>query len=261
MIVTTAERPTEDLLKQAALLADELQVACVPRQRHTLKKLQQAYGADGVLVVARDGIRFVSGSRPPLFFHPSMGMIRIKRLLAGGSDTLIDVSGASPGDTVIDCTAGLASDAMVFSFAVGSAGSVTAVEASLLLHVIVREGLRMAHTGLPEADAACRRIRMLHGDHVAVLRTLPDRSADIVYFDPMFDRPVHASSSMLPIRPVAVHEPLSEAAVREAVRIARKSVVMKNAGGSAEFARLGFSPVRQKGSSVAYGVIRIEQAR
>lgn len=261
MIVTTAERPTDALLKQAAALADELQADYVPRRRETLTGLRQAYGAAGVLVVARDGVRFVSEDRPPLFFHPSMGLIRIKRLASGGTDAMIAVSGAAPGDSVLDCTAGLASDAMVFSFAVGEAGTVTAVEASPLLHAIVREGLRTADTGSSEADAACRKIRLLRGEHTDVLRGMPDRSVDIVYFDPMFDRPVRASASMRPIRPVAMQQPLSESAVREAVRVAKKSVVMKNAGGSTEFARLGFEPVRHSRTAVAYGVIRIDRAR
>ncbi|WP_123040674.1 class I SAM-dependent methyltransferase [Cohnella candidum] len=257
MIVTTAEKPASGLTERALLLAKELGASCVPRRRDTLRGLLRKHGADGVLVVSADGLRYVSGDQPPLFFHPSMGLIRVKRLLAGESDAMVSVSGAAPGDSVLDCTAGLASDALVFSHAVGAEGRVTAIEASRLLYVIVREGLNAADTGVPEADEACRRVELRHGNHAEMLLGMPDRSVDIVYFDPMFERPVETSASLQPLRSHAFHEPLSEETVREAKRVARKSVVLKNTSGSAEFARLGFAPARVSTSAVSYGVIRI----
>jgi len=48
------------------------------------------------------------------------------------------------------------------------------------------------------------------------------------------------------------------AAVEQAKRIARRRVVMKEANGSGEFQRLGFSQVLGgKYSSVAYGIIDV----
>ena len=43
---------------------------------------------------------------------------------------------------VLDCTMGLASDAVVASFITGRTGTVCAVEASPLLHFVVSEGLQ-----------------------------------------------------------------------------------------------------------------------
>jgi hypothetical protein len=257
VVVTTAESPDAGLRETAIRLARELNVPFVPRGRDTLRRIGRRCGADGVLVVYPDQLKYITEHDTPLFFHPSMGLIRVKRLLSGAGDALITVSGAKPGDVVLDCTAGLASDAIVLSFAAGDAGRVIAVEASPLLYVLIREGLARADTGLPEADAACRRIEVRLGDHEEVLRAMPDRSVDIVYFDPMFDRAVAASSSIQPLRAHARHDPLSEEAVRQAVRVARKSVVLKNSSGSAEFARLGFAPARRSSSAVGYGVIRI----
>ncbi|MBW5448197.1 SAM-dependent methyltransferase [Cohnella sp. CFH 77786] len=257
MIVTTAEKPEGALVEKAKRLAEELDAPYIPRRRDTLRGLERKHGSDGVLVVAPDGLKYVSVDRPPLFFHPSMGLIRVKRLIRGEPDAMIGISGALPGDSILDCTAGLASDAIVFSHAVGAGGQVTAIEASPLLYAVVREGLQTARTGLPEADEACRRIAVRLGDHAEVLRSLADRSVDIVYFDPMFERPVQASASLLPLRSHARHDPLSEETVREAVRVARKSVLLKNAGGSAEFSRLGFVQARVSASAVSYGVIRI----
>lgn len=258
MIVTTAERPDAELAAQARRLAEEMKADYVPRRRDTLRHLAVRHRADGILVAARDGLKYVSDGQPALFFHPSMGFVRIKRMLAGEPDPMIEAAGAAAGDTVLDCTAGLASDAIVFSHAVGPAGAVRAVEASPLLYVIVREGLRSARTGLAEVDDACRRIVMTQGDHAGILRGMPDRSVDVVYFDPMFSDPVQASEAIRPLRGHALHEPLNASVVREAVRVARKSVVMKNAKGSAEFARLGFALPRPTKSAAWYGVIRID---
>jgi hypothetical protein len=89
---------------------------------------------------------------------------------------------------------------------------------------------------------------------------LPDRSVDIVYFDPMFRRPVLSSSALRPLRSQAEERPLSEAAVREAVRVARRRVVLKDHRDSGEFERLGFVRRRVSSSKVAYGVIDIDDA-
>jgi hypothetical protein len=73
------------------------------------------------------------------------------------------------------------------------------------------------------------------------LRSLPDKSADIVYFDPMFRIPVEESSSISPYRFIANPEPLSLEAVTEAVRVARRKVILKDHRDSPEFDRLGFA--------------------
>lgn len=261
MIITTATHPDTGMLKTAERLAKELNAPYVPRRQYTLRALARRHGTKGVLVAGRDGLRYVTENQPPLFFHPGMGLIRIKRLLAGGTDALIAISGAAPGDSVLDCTAGLASDAIVFSFAVGSTGSVTAIEASPLLSVLIREGLQHAATGLPQADEACRRIRVVHGDHTDILRGMADKSVDIVYFDPMFEQPVATSDAIRPLRYHARHDPVSEEAVHHAVRVARKTVVMKNSAENAAFARLGFVPARESRSAVSYGVIHVASAK
>lgn len=229
----------------------------VPRHNQTLRAMRSKYSADGVLVVGPKELRYVSEDHPPLFFHPSMALIRLKRLRDGGKDALVTVSGAMPGDSVLDCTAGLCSDALVFSYAVGAEGRVTALEASEVLHTVVREGLKTYETGLPDVDAALRRIEPVLGFHDAVLESMEDNSVDIVYFDPMFEQAVASSSSLKPLRSHAHPGPLSEAAVGNAVRVARKKVVLKDHRDSGQFERLGFSRARVSTSAVAYGVIHI----
>ncbi|MFC5700014.1 class I SAM-dependent methyltransferase [Cohnella faecalis] len=259
MIVTTAERPSAVLLARAEALAKELGADCVPRRNETLRGMERIYGDDGVLVVSEGGLRYVREDDSPLFFHPSMGLVRIKRLRDGGTDVMIDVSGAQPGDRVLDCTAGLCSDAIVFSYAVGAEGSVTALEASKLLHVIVREGLGEHDTGLEDVNAALRSVEPVLGNHEQWLRGMEDRSVDIVYFDPMFQRPVTTSTSLRPLRGHAHHGTISEETVKHAVRVARKAVVLKDHRDSGEFRRLGFTVPRKTTKAVNYGVIRTNE--
>lgn len=257
MIVTTTERPDEETIRHANRIAEELGCASVPRRRDTIRGLMRARpdAADGVLVAGPDGLRFIAPDEPPLFYHPSMAYIRAKRLREGGYDAMANAAGAQPGDAVLDCTAGLGSDALVFSVAVGAQGRVTALEASPVLHLIVREGMRAYKTELPDIDEAMRRIEHVKAEHLAYLRDLPDRSFDIVYFDPMFSKPVMESASLLPLRAMAEDSPLTEEAVREARRVARKSVVLKEHRDSKEFERLGFTRPRRTANAVAYGVI------
>ena len=108
-------------------------------------------------------------------------------------------------------------------------------------------------------DAALRRIRAVRADHAAYLAAMPDKSVDIVYFDPMFRLPIAESSGLEPLRNVANPAALSEAAVREARRVARRIVVLKENRDSGEFERLGFEWVKpKKTSKIAYGVITVD---
>lgn len=258
MIVTTTERPPEEIVLLANRLAAELQVPYVSRSNKTIKSMH-AKRSEEIIVVSRRDVRLLSEEGQPFFFHPSMALVRLKRLMSGGSDTLLTISGAKPGDTVIDCTAGLCSDALVFSYAVGPQGRVVAMEASQALHVVVREGLRIYDTGLPEVDSAMRSIEAVHGNHEDLLAQMPGKSADIVYFDPMFEKPISTSSNLVPLRSKAHSEPLSEKSVTNAIRIARKMVILKDHRDSGQFVRLGFSRVRVSTSAVSYGVINIDE--
>ena len=258
MIVTTTERPDARTRERALALAHEWGAAYVPRLRHTIAKLCRMHGAAEAAVVGPKEIKLVPLEGAPFFFHPSMGLVRLKRVLAGETDSLVAASEAAPGDAVLDCTAGFCSDALVFSHAVGETGKVVALEASPVLHGIVREGLAAYETGLPEVDRAMRAIETVRTDYESYLSRLGDNSFDIVYFDPMFDHPVEASAALSPLRAQARMGPVTPESVQEAVRVARKIVVLKDRRGSGQFARLGFALARKSYSSVAYGVIKIE---
>lgn len=263
MIVTTAHRPADAVLARAEGLARELGARLVARRGRTLRQLMEHYRDPRLLVVSDKELRYYDGdTETPFYFHPSMAFVRVKRLRNGEPDPMIELSGCEPGDSVLDCTAGLGSDALVFSYAVGQSGRVTALESEPVLHVVVREGWKHYETDLPDANEAMRRIDARLADHREYLAALPDDSVDIIYFDPMFREPVYESSALEPIRPVANYGSLERETVGHAIRVARKCVMMKESRTSDEFERLGFErcPVK-KTSKIGYGVIRIDRSR
>lgn len=258
MIVTTSAKPSERALAQASRLAYELDAQLKARGNLTVRKLISMSRDERLLVVTEQEVRFYDGqSEAPLYFHPSMAFVRVKRLRRGETDPLIQLSGCREGDRIIDCTAGLASDSLVFSYAAGANGSVIAIESEPVLCALVREGLAGYETGLEDVNAAMRRIVMRCVNHLDYLKELPDKSADIVYFDPMFRQPITESSSMEPLRSIANMDALSPEVVEQAMRVARKSVILKEHQSSGEFVRLGFERRHVNTSKIAYGVIQL----
>ncbi|MCR2802905.1 class I SAM-dependent methyltransferase [Paenibacillus soyae] len=261
MIITTAPGKSDKSWEQARRLGAELGAAVVPRRGLSVRKLLEASGDSRVIIVTDSETRFYEHpDESPLYFHPSMAFIRVKRLRKGESDPLLAVSHCRPGDSVIDCTAGMAADSLVFSYGVGEAGKVTALESEPVLCALVREGLAAYESGLPDVDAAMRRIRLLNENHAEYLAAQPDDSADIVYFDPMFRQPILESAAIGAFRTLANMDALTAEVVEQAKRVARKAVVMKENGKSGEFQRLGFERSRFNTSKIAYGVIDIDRA-
>lgn len=259
MIVTTAEKPDEAMRAKAARLADELGVPYRERRGYSVAGMQRHWSEDNLLVVGREQIKLVTRGGDPLFYHPSMALIRLKKLLAGGEDRLLQAAQVRKGDQILDCTAGMCADALVLSYAVGTTGRVVAMESSPILHAVIREGMAMYSLGIPELDEALRRLQLVRNRYEEHLKMLANDSFDIIYFDPMFERPVHASSALQPLRQHAEQGALSEAALAEAKRVARKRIVLKDHRDSGQFERLGFALASSAaGGTVAYGVIEIE---
>ncbi|UJF36021.1 class I SAM-dependent methyltransferase [Paenibacillus hexagrammi] len=180
-----------------------------------------------MLLVTREEIRYYEEEQPALFFHPSMAQVRIKRLLRGEPDLLLEAAGVTAGDSVVDCTAGLASDSIVFSYAAGHTGTVTAVESEAVPAMLISEGLRTYESEIPELNEAMRRIHVIRMNHRIYLEQLDSKSVDIIYFDPMFRNPIDESSSISPLRARANYDALDVAAIEQARRVARKSIVLK----------------------------------
>ncbi|MBP1999687.1 16S rRNA G966 N2-methylase RsmD [Paenibacillus shirakamiensis] len=257
MIITTGDHEAPDAVRRAEHLAVELGIPYVRRNRTSLTRLAAQQQTDAIFVILEQGIRLITSDHASMAFHPSMSFVRAKRLLKGESDVMLHIAKVSAGDQIIDCTAGLGSDSIVFSLAAGKEGRVTAVESSLPLYGLLKEGLKTYTSGVKEFDEALRRIEVQHANHLDVLRALPDKSVDIVYFDPMFRDPVMESSSISPMRIFANGESLMELSISEACRVARKTVILKEKRDSGEFSRLGFSVYERSHTKIAYGVIAL----
>ncbi len=256
LIVTTSLRTSAGLRDLARRLADELDCPFVERNKLGLDALAALYGADGIVHVGEKGVSLLAGGQE-FFYHPGMAKLRIKEMAAGKTDQMVKALDLLPGDKVLDCTLGLGADAVVASYAVGAQGRVVALESAPVLAALMRHGLQ-TYDGKESRElvAAMRRVEVVCARHEDFLRDSSDGAFDVVYFDPMFRKPVKSSSAMEPLRAVANNEPLKAATVEEAVRVARKRVVLKERRGSGEFGRLGFARVEGgRYSPVAYGII------
>ena len=259
MIVTTSLSVLTEDVEVANRFAVEIDATYVPRERETLSGLQKKYNVLQFVVV-ENGQPVVYHGAERFFFHRGMAELRILNLQRSGHDPMIAAMGLKPGMSVLDCTLGLAADALVASFVVGVAGKVQGIEASPLIAALTRWGLLAL--GNERADArppvkeAARRISVTHADHLSYLACLPDRSFDVVFFDPMFRQPKEASVGIQALRNFADSRSLTIESIRQAQRVARCRVVVKEAHGSPEFSRLGIQHFGGgRYSPVQYGIL------
>ncbi|WP_340023948.1 class I SAM-dependent methyltransferase [Paenibacillus sp. FSL K6-1096] len=258
MIITTGFDPIPEVTGRAKRLAERTGCAYIPRARFSITKLAEHAGDGEILVVLQEAVRLMTPGMPDMEFHPSMGFVRAKRIIRGEADPMIEAAGMQRGDSVLDCTAGLGGDALLFAVAGGEHSRVTALESSLPLYALLLEGMATYVSGQTKVNEALRRIDVQHGDHLDYLRAQPDNSVDIVYFDPMFRVPLTGSAAISPLRQFANPAALSAASVAEACRVARKTVLLKEKALSGEFARLGFTELLRSSAKTSYGVITID---
>lgn len=257
-VITTGYNPIAATEQAAREFAQQLNVEFVARNRNSLAAIQKNFQVDVILLFSKQG-PLIYTDDGNYFFHLSMADLRIKNLKNGKHDHMINAMQLQPGMSVLDCTLGLATDAIVASFATGPAGKVTGLENSLLLAFIAKAGLAGFIGESPDITEALRKIEVIQADSEKYLCNVPDQSYDIVYFDPMFRQPIQSSSNLKPIRLLADKRPVSLTVLAEAKRVARKRIVLKEMQGSAEFDRLGFSQfVGGKYSSVQYGIMEVQ---
>lgn len=257
-VVTTAQHPTEKEIRWAEKWAQILRVPFVPRDNQSLVLIKNRYAVGIILIAAKNG-PVVHTAGGDFFFHLSMAELRIKNIISGKHDHMVAAMGLEPGMSVLDCTLGLASDAIVTSLIVGSSGTVVGLEAAPLIALITQYGLQHFVCEEQSIQEALQRIEVENIEYSDYLAALPAKSMDIVYFDPMFRQPIQSSSNLKPIRYLADNRPLNEQVLKDACRVAKKKVVVKEAHDSSEFKRLGIHNILGgKYSSVSYGVIDVQ---
>lgn len=268
LAVTTSSRAGAAQVQRAERLASALNSPYIERRGRSVAEVAADWPGpgeiDGVLVVESTRLTLVglADSRPAgarLFFHPGMAPGRIRRAARGRRDTMLEAMGLNQGDEVLDCTLGLGNDAIVAAWAVGPLGKVVGIEFSAALAEIARAGLRDYRESDPDAAEAMRRIEVVCADHLMHLMSCPDQSYDVVYFDPMFREPLRLSSGIAGLRRFACHAKLSGNAVREATRVARRRVVIKDRRRGSELDRLGVTTRSGgRGSRIEYGIIDVD---
>ena len=257
LVVTTVQHPSDSINTLAAHIAATLNIPFVARAKHSLMAIKIHYQVDNIIVAAQKG-PLVNTPGGEYFFHLNMAELRIKNLLNGKHDHMVSAMSLQTGMSVLDCTLGLATDSIVASFVAGSTGTVLGLETSPVVAFIASYGLQHFITDEQNITDALRRIGVKHTHSYKYLTTLPDNCYDIVYFDPMFRHPIHSSSNVKPLRYLADNSPLTKNTLKEACRVAKKRVVVKESSKSNEFTRLGIESIYGgKYSSVHYGVIEI----
>ena len=185
-----------------------------------------------------------------------MARTRLHNIRDGRGDPMITAMALGPGDSVLDCTLGRAADAIVAAHVVGDTGRIVGLEVVPVIAQLTIAGVAEYEDQSPIVTAAMRRIDAHQASYAEYLPTCPDDAFDIVYFDPIFDQPLLLSEAMAPLRAVADHSPLPPEMLTEAVRVARRRVVIKQRKGSALWERLGVTTlIAGPGSRVEYGVV------
>ncbi|MGM0845423.1 MAG: class I SAM-dependent methyltransferase [Bacillota bacterium] len=257
MLVTTAGRTNNEMIEKAKKAAEELNLTYIDREKKTVKGLREIYSED-ILVVGKERMELFSiGSDQPFFFHPNSASFRMKRVLKGETDAFIEAACLRNGMSLLDCTMGMASDSIIASHAVGIEGKVIGIEASQSISYLVKHGLKTWNSGVAEMDAAMNRIEVVHDRAVDYLKTMEDNSFDVVYFDPMFEKPIEDSAGISSMRTWAVYYGIDEESIKEAKRVAKERVILKEHYNSPLFNELGFRVNKRPSSKFHYGAIEL----
>lgn len=230
--VTTGRKSGDREASRAARLAREWGLHFIPRAGRSIGRIREEARAAGVkrdaVLVVEDGDLKLYLGETCFHYHPGMGLNRLRRVMRGEDDWMLRAMDVRAGDHILDATLGLASDLLVASYAAGPAGRAVGLESEALVALVVREGLQTYDHPSREIVAAMRRIHVVHADYRDYLRRQESKSFDVVYFDPMFDKPVEESHQIAPLRHLANPAPLDFDALEEAVRVARRRVVVKD---------------------------------
>ncbi|MDD2586144.1 MAG: class I SAM-dependent methyltransferase [Syntrophomonadaceae bacterium] len=255
--IATTTGSIKEVDSNFAAFLEESGVKYVPRNRRSLGVLAAENGARGVIVWHANGPVLYIGDNK-FYFHPSMAKVRLSAYRNTGTlDPMIKAFAIEEDDKILDCTLGLGADAVVASY-FAPQGEITGIESSTTIAGIIKWGMKLYQSGMPWLDNAIKKIEVINSEHYTYLKQQQDNSYDIVYFDPMFRKPLLKSQPLSGLRVLANHEPLSPETIKEAIRVARKRVVIKEMVSSLEFERLKCQQVLgSPNNKIAFGVILV----
>lgn len=263
MIVSTSLKSRYEDKVIAVSFAQSLAIPFVEREHYSLDQLRERYQSSTVVIFEQQQPIAYHGDER-FFFHRGMSELRLLNMIRGGTDSMVEAMGLEPGMKVLDCTVGLAADALVAAYAVTETGIVIGLESVPLVAAISRRGVKClaadSTVKLIELKLAAQKVEVVTDDHFSYLAGLPDNCFDIVYFDPMFRHPKKASTGIHSLRGFADARSLDRESISQALRVARSRVVIKETAGSPEFVRLGIRHLAGgQYSSVHYGILFKEE--
>ncbi|WP_332651437.1 class I SAM-dependent methyltransferase [Lysinibacillus sp. 54212] len=256
-IVTTAGRPDEKSEQLVQSACHELGIRFEPRKKRSVSKMASEYDAH-IIVAGKNRYEYYpKGAVVPFFFHPNSAAFRLKRVARGEGDPMLQACDLQKGDWFLDCTLGIGSDSMLASFSVGETGRVVGLEANPNVAFIVLHGMKTYDTTELPLTECMRTIDVVTMKAVDYLKRQPDNSFDVVYLDPMFEEVIEESNNFEALRSAGDHYSLTEEWVNEAVRVAKKRVVLKAHYKSEWFQRFNFIRDIRLSAKFHYGVIEI----
>ncbi|MDN4492726.1 class I SAM-dependent methyltransferase [Ureibacillus aquaedulcis] len=254
-LVTTAGRPDEISMALAQKACDELNIRFEPRNKRSVAKLSQLFNANIIIAGKNRYEYYPKGAGAPFFFHPNSAAFRLKRVARGEQDPFLDACNLKVGDSFLDCTLGMGSDAMLAAYKVGDLGKVVGLEDDANVAFIIKNGMQAYDTSELPLTSCMRQIEVIQTEAVEFLRQQGENSFDVVYMDPMFEELIEESNNFETLRVAGSHLHLSKEWVDEAFRVAKKRVVLKAHFRSGLFEEFGFERAVRLTSKFHYGIL------
>lgn len=254
-VITTGGRPDEQSRKLAIEAAKVLGYDVIERNKRSITRIQRDYESAVLVAGSSRYDLYRIGMEQPLFFHPNSAAFRLKRMMNGEADPLIDVAQLKNGDSFLDCTLGLGSDSIIASFVVGNSGKVQGIEGDKDVAFITGRGFKSYDAKSDALQKAMQRVQVIHMDAINFLESQPDASWDIVYIDPMFSAPIEESSNFTPLRKVGLQSILTEKWLAEAKRVSKRRVVIKDRFDSPIFDAFNFNRRIRPNTKFHFGFI------
>ncbi len=250
--ITTAKRVSAAQLKVVAELKGQFKLPFLARQKRSIKHLIEHYALDYLFVVESEQL-YLSDGQTRFFWHPNTALLKLKERVGG---PLIEALAVRPGDRVLDCTMGLAADALVIASQLTAGGSVTALESNRYICYLTARGL--ATTDYQLVRQLAERLAIVNCDYRDYLAAQADKAFDTVYFDPMFKSAKRTACGIAMLRKLANQAAITADTIAAARRVASRCVVLKERFGSGvlEALKPDYIVGERRSGRVVYGVFK-----
>lgn len=229
-LITTSLKSHHTDIELAKDIANEHSLIFFKRDNLSLEEIFCKYKIDAFYLVKNKSLSLINKNNNELFFHPGTGLIRTKVMERNEEDILIKALGINTKSKVLDCTGGLLNDSVVISYYLNE-GSITTLEKSKELFLIVKFGLATYSKGSKKLKESFKKIEIINIDYNNYFQTLEKEDFfelyDSIYFDPMFEEPVIESSGISKIRDYASYDVISKELIQKALRFTKNRVVVK----------------------------------